>query len=612
MYRNGLQYVPFPLNSITHAESQRYAVSLTMNTTTPKPNDPNRKFGPLIHLFGKNREDALKADPQLQDALTYIAESFKDKAPNSSTTPAPEPGPSTSEDSGELSDTEIVDRKNKQRQDLNEQFQKKPPNEKQQATIDRLNKEADEHNKRVDAYHKRVRQDSSLEEVGSLDEDMAESSNKRPRLDDLSTSTGLGSASSGGFGQDEGPAVTVDAPFKSSPSGTLTFNQVHRMTSKGLAFNTVANGTEEVHMTTALAHIPWDRAFMYMTPRDFASLPLGSVCTDVSIKIVVRNPQIGFKTGTSVTETATLNHNKHYIVADALEDKCYGIERKYSMFTQPMKPYATAAPDISGYANIMYGYGQDNLLFDSTVPASLMGVDIELINYFTLVSYNNAYYVANPTAEAPGWGNFIEHLNEKNLQVAVGTTILERSHKFINAPLTKQLPGVHNQTHHSFTLGGSAMNRYRQLTSLTNLPFKNPGATGTLSDDTTAAPIQVTNKALQYHIATYDSVLEQGMLNATLLGHPGDIKHQPSIHVGMKPIPKISGVVVNGQPSEWTTVNAFYEVTCTMNVSYGLPNTFTHGTGYAIHEGGVRTGNNTVQDPNLMHRFGHIQLATTI
>lgn len=437
---------------------------------------------------------------------------------------------------------------------------------------------------------------------------MAES-NKRQKTGNVTLDTGasgsVGSASSGGFGSDMGPVVSVDRPMNFNNSGGLRFKQVHRFTTKGVAYTPITDtDTFQLFMATPLANLPWDRPYMYMSPRDFNSLPPGSYAKSCSISVVCRNPQIGFETGGTTSETATLNHNKHYITAKGLTDRVLGVNKKlvFGTASTPMVPTSYSNQTHSDLAEAMYGYAQNDAAFNNHIPASIVGIDIELDSYFCMQNYTTAYVTANPQAQKPGWPSLIEHINEANMNPSVGTNILSASYKFSDAPLKPQLPGITVSPLGTHSFVTSNAGERKSTRSISNLPVLSAA-------NTSEAYFPLSDSVNNYTPTTYTGLLERGYKHKKIAQSvPGWNDHQPSLHVAMKPIPKISGVIANRIATEWTTVNAFYEVTAEIDVGFRMPNHFTQGRGHNVEEWELRMGNDKVQNENLPIRFNHYNL----
>ncbi len=431
-------------------------------------------------------------------------------------------------------------------------------------------------------------------------------SNKRAHTDmesdiDKTAAGPTGSASAGGFGEDMGPEVMIYQPKNFENTQTFNFEQVHRFTSKGLPYTpmvgeaNVGISANNLLMITPLANIPWDRPYMYMSPGDYNNLPPGSHATECHISITCRNPQIGFETGSTTTETATLNHNKHIITAVGLNKRIQGTNRLISYGdTSPMKPTATATDSAEHAAlhTAMYGYKNSLAASETTVPASLMGVDIELDAYYCLWGQSKAYVDGKTGANDAGWPSLIEHVQERNMNNSIGHIIMDESYTFKACPLTAPLESINMSAvdDHDFMIGS----KVEQMSSckVSNLVNATPGVT---TFNVTGRLFNTPNVP----VVGYEDVMEKGASMQRILTPHGIVPIQPSIHVAMKPIPKISGVIKDKQPTEWTTVNAFYEVKTHLTVVSKAPNHYAHSKRHNVENEEQYVGTKALVNTNV-------------
>lgn len=414
---------------------------------------------------------------------------------------------------------------------------------------------------------------------------------KHGRDEDMEISSagsgGLGSAASGGFGSDMGPNVIIPRPRNFKNSGTLNFHQLHRFVSRGVAYTPSAIAAEGVTtadllMFTPLAEIPWDRAFLYLTARDLSSLPQGSYAKNVRIKITVRNPQIGFETNVSDSDLATLNHNKHMITAVGLNKRVLGTSRRLSFLEgAPMVPVTSTFSQYGDLRTAMYGYPNNNALIDSTVPASLFGVDIPLDNYYTC--YNTSFLGSTVlNTQHAGWPSLIEHIDEFNMNDVIGSTVVDESYTFKCAPLKPQLGAIFplplDRGSPQFNVGSRTVQSGRLATaSLPNTATSNTSDSFIVVNSSKSLFDAISTAPIDRHL----TLLEQGQICKKINQTDSDIVVQPSVHVAMKPIPKIGNNIL-ATPVAWTTVHAFYEVETFMEVGFAMPNHFSHGTGHNV------------------------------
>lgn len=410
---------------------------------------------------------------------------------------------------------------------------------------------------------------------------------------------------SGGFGTDMGPNTMVPRPMNNRNPGKLSFHQVHRFSGRALRFRPhVGSATTEsltisdVAMVTPLVEIPWDRPFMYMTPRDYNSLPPGSYATNCRVKITARNPQISFETGSSATNQATLNHNKHLVTAIGLNTRVKGTNR--SITASNMDPGMTSLDAIySTFTDALYGFQQGDAGFETLIPASLMGVPFELSNYYCMWSYSDAFVTANPTLFKPGWPSLIEHIQEYNMNDVIGSTIIDETYNFNCCPLKAQLDAIHVQTTSSFAFATGSEQKELILNSLSALPnLPTSDTSETLSFQTATRD--------DFPLVAYEDVMERGSICKKINKGKQSVPVQPSMHIGMIPIPKMAGTKdSNGLINQFTDAYPYYEVETFLDVSFSMPNHFSHGTGHNVEEEGSMLGLNLNLNPNLPVRFNN-------
>ncbi len=423
------------------------------------------------------------------------------------------------------------------------------------------------------------------------------------------TASPVGTASSGSFGGDNGPATHVPKPFNSSNGGSFTYSKVHRIVSKGIPYTLLDAlvspplTAEDTLMVTPLTPIHWEYPFFYLSPREFNSLPPGSYAKSCKFSVIVRDPQIAFQTGGSDSEEATLNHNKHFIVAKGLSDSTVGTNRRIT-FTpnDPMKPMSSAVVDHSDLIISMYGVDQESASWNESIPASLFGIDMVANNYYCLWNYNKTYVLNNPAAQKCGWPSFIDHLDEMNMNKFVGTEILSASYNFGHAPLTAQLPSIINDRNSTHITNIGSQFPVLNVLTVTNLPV----LTGLNTRDEVSI---VSCDKDKYKVGSYNSTMEKSTLNRKLRsgGHDGP-DHQPSHHIAMKAIPKIGTATDNLQASQFTQVHAFFEISCSIEIGYSMPNYYPHGTGHNVQPGSIMLGSGATYNDTFPNRFGEVPI----
>nr|QUS52527.1 VP1 [Mute swan feces associated ambidensovirus 1] len=444
------------------------------------------------------------------------------------------------------------------------------------------------------------------------DADLSQRPNKRMRTADSGEADVQGVTSAGALAQSTGPEVYVDKPLNFANVGELRFEKVHRVLAYGLATNILPHpsnttGTDIRLLTTSLMEIPWDKAFFYLSPGELDSLPKGSYVKSVNVKVTQRNPRVAFETGSTASGLATLNQNKFGILAYGL-NKMNGLRtttRRIASFdpNEPMIPQTTADASYDDIDEALYGVSQGQIAFNSRIPSTVVMQPIQMPNYLTLW---NAGHIVGQTGTNPGWYSLAEHVTQFNMQHTADTIILDKSYTPSYAPLKEQtaygeylrgtLDGFDLETF-SFNDGNS-----RKQVSRVNITGLNPDLSSNPTESFQITPSNLT--AFSRLVSRY-SPLEKGQLAKNI--DRGDMPEcvQPSIHVGISPVPRLTSTAGTIQPNSWTDVQVYYEVKCTMYVGYAFPHHNTHQAEFNIEANEVKMGINQNLEVNLPVRFGH-------
>ena len=451
--------------------------------------------------------------------------------------------------------------------------------------------------------------------------------------EDEIASTGAGrAASSGALAMGTGPITTVHRPMNFANSGGLVFEKVHRVLAYGLAstpiahpLNTDANTTGPVIlMTTSLMEIPWDKPFFYLSPGEFSSLPKGCYVKSVHVEVVQRNPRVAFETASTDSGLATLNQNKFGVKAMGLNtlNGMRVTNRRYSAFAtmgEPMIPTSTAVAKYDDIDEAMYGVSQSDTGFNGAIPSSCFMQPILMPNYLTC--WNTAYDAGLvATSKATGWYSLAEHVTQFDMNATTGTKIIEASYKPSYAPLTEQtafaeyltgqlgtpnavgptVSGI-NFNEFSFTDG----NATKQLTRITVNNVNNTIA-GNPDEIYSTEPTNrnrfnaeaVTGRLQNFEKGQISKNIDRGQDNKCV---------QPSLHVGISPVPRLTSSTNLIQPKSWTDVQAYYEIKATMHIGYHFPHHNTHQTEFNIEANDVKMSvdGNVTSGIDYPIRFGH-------
>lgn len=391
----------------------------------------------------------------------------------------------------------------------------------------------------------------------------------------------------------------IERPLQTSGIETLTYRKVHRFLSFGLAYqpyaraipnDTVAPGSAanfEVFMVTPMCEIPWERLFMYMNPSEYNLLPEGARVSSLHIKIRQRNVRVAFQTNASTSELATLNQNKNILYGFGLRQYNHGVNVKPTFAAE--KPMVAngltevgegASKDVSVGMAVDYKDHVDNLYgvrnsvagFTTGTPRHQFGIPYILPYYYACVTRTD-----DPTQS--GWPCFQEYVKEIDADSTSGTVILEKTYKpelgLIKSPHNAIMfshpmkPSTASQVWEVPLGAGNANQNYQNKYTVNNHVISQKEATESYlqknawdsNNFATAFPYQVCQtieKSQQY-----------------FSGHRPNhsIKTQPSLHIGVQPVPALStkNLTATAADTTFTDTQAYWEVICTAKVVVGLP-----------------------------------------
>ena len=377
--------------------------------------------------------------------------------------------------------------------------------------------------------------------------------------DGMDDSTGIGGA--------QGVPHVFRAPKINILSQSFRFEKQWKFTSFGVAPQIIkTTAGNEWGLTSSLVNIPWEYAFMYMSPAEYNRMKdfPGIHAVSCHIKITQFNPRVAFNTGETLSQTATLNQNKFLLIAEGLKNydymKVLDLEYTYDT-TEPMKPTAfkttTGEQSRDQLKTYMYGLDNNSSIFSTIVPTAASGSELELLRYAT------CFIPVNDNSKLAGFPPFNNHVHEFNAMDFVGKPILEKSYHFKYAPLQaarEYLPAVNT----------TGLNAYSVPTGTKNEIMKEKNYT--VASDTLAqadATSQLTRKAngvqsnyfadpntyTKYPMEQDGAFMEN---NDRGSGH----SQQPSLHVGVRAVPKLTTIDDSRQATSWLDTQMYYYMTC--------------------------------------------------
>lgn len=356
------------------------------------------------------------------------------------------------------------------------------------------------------------------------------------------------------------------------------FTKQWKFTSFGVA-NVIIDATDKYALTTALVDIPWQYAFMYMSPAEWNRMKMfpGIHAKSCHIKITQFNPRVAFNTGETLSQTATLNQNKFLLLGKNLKgyDFIYGRNNQYKFSaTEVMKP-----DSIINETSVVYRdrlktnmYGYDNDQPQSVVPAAATGHELELAEYFTVYIPKRTSAVEVPKAGFPPVNEFCEEYNAMDF---VGKEIHSQSYQFKYAPILPRYPHMYTEDKvlqsTSLEVGtDSEMNRRKTFDPDKNTKLNQTDVVATWCTNPKGEPISYFNDPNLY---THFALEQQGLFGELNDKKSGHAVH-PSLHVGVRAVPKLTTADQLMAADSWLDTQMYYYVNVTLELQQSDPFTY--------------------------------------
>lgn len=403
-------------------------------------------------------------------------------------------------------------------------------------------------------------------------------------------------------GEDSSRAIANIPKGIHTPTYHWTFQKKWKFLSFGVAnqiiAETLTTGTTPLQrfcLTTSMVNVPWEYAFFYMSPAELTRIQQfnGVFAKRAHIKIYQYNPRVAFQTADTTSTQATLNQNKFTRTAIGLRSNAnlYGSDRDYTFDgTEPMKPTgiepkSTGQDFRAKLAEYMYGVPQSNANFRSYVPAVVTGGELALLRYYTC-------YTSADNSTTYGFPQYNKFINEYNSMDLIGKSVLECEHEFSYAPLKARARNTQNKV---FYVGDSpdtlpgTLDKQLVITDGTNLnvnfnrdmPPDGSRIPGITLKDYAAVPLQrgSANDGYDSTNLNYANVftkfpMEQAGAYGEANGKSFAYKEHPSVHVGVRAVPKLGTAVNDIQPTSWLDTQMYWTVEATLEVSAGDPFTY--------------------------------------
>lgn len=513
-----------------------------------------------------------------------------------------------------------------------------PPEEEQHQELPNSQEE-----KAAEDYINQLRNKETTDK-GTMDVDEVSSSQgtsrgvKRPATDppidakgSANTKHGTSLPGTGGNlgGMTEGGSATPTAIFRPIGRHTELFTHTYR---KKWRFLTSANANvvlndakttshpERWALTTALAGIPWEYAFFYMTPAEYKRLEgfPSSKAKHCSVVVKSWNTRVAFQTGDTQTSNATLNQNKFIQIGKGLRSVPYmpSSDRQYKYSsTEPMLPESFQDRNSVNYRellkNAMYGYDNDSDQFSKIAPSDATGAEIYLRDYLTIYTLKK-----NAKNIRPGFPQLKNLIEEYDASACINQPVAALEYNFEYAPLSANWPSVPiSDITDTLNVDLSSGNKIEGL----NIKRVSPGQSSAPETifNTDRAYVQGLNGNDLFFSEDqnyYKVPLEQAGFFEELNSRGYSDCQQPSLHVGIRAVPKLTTLDVDIQANSFLDAQGYFEIEAELTVE--SVDDFTHiksgcfapntkGQTQIVYEG--RPASYTYDLPNVYGRMrGHI------
>lgn len=386
-------------------------------------------------------------------------------------------------------------------------------------------------------------------------------------------------------GMTEGGSSVPTPIFKPIGRHTETFTQTFH---KKWRFLTSANANvilldkasegpvphpERWALTTALANIPWEYAFFYMTPAEFQRISNFPGAKAKNCKVTVKswNTRVAFQTGDTQTSNATLNQNKFIQIGKGLRSCPYlmASDRQYKFEnTEPMKPVSFQTVNSAAHREqlkiAMYGYDNDETAKMTLAPPSdSTGAEIYIRDYLTVYTLKK-----NTGTLKPGFPQLKNLIEEYDASACINQTVAALDYDFEYAPLTPNWAAVpYNDITDTQAQSLTAGNKIEGLSMKTVYPAQNNGPQ--MEYNYSRKYIQGLNfddkyftEGQNYSIAP----LEQAGLFEELNSRGYKDCQQPSLHVGIRAVPKLTTIDTGIQATSFLDAQGYFEVEAELTI----------------------------------------------
>lgn len=383
--------------------------------------------------------------------------------------------------------------------------------------------------------------------------------------------------------------AVIHRPFSNTTGNTFTFSKHHTLVSYGIANLQLKLGSfaDERIGSTSLMYLPVDRPWFYVSPSEWFSVISkirGVRVKELKCKVTMRNPRTAFETNSSESQLATLNQNKFALIGKGLSNVTRGVNC-YMTFQAKnvMKPETATNIDTNKQCKIISAiYGVDendlsNILWadGATLPCTYMDLPMMMPIYF-------CHYANKKRNEGGlGWQNIQRHIEKVDASSLIGRTIIDYSYKpkhgLLTCPWSHVWAGRHAQGAESTSEENIYMYEMgaRKLANDYMLNI-NTGVRTDIDRDVQALTEAKWKNYFTSDKDRYLSVIECGQYIQQGIGTYEQCGLQPSIHVGIAPVPQLTTTNATLVPEKFTDIECTWDIDVQMVCEYGIPYHYTH------------------------------------
>lgn len=339
-----------------------------------------------------------------------------------------------------------------------------------------------------------------------------------------------------------------------------------------LATTTPTNHPERWALTTALANIPWEYSFFYMTPAEYNRMKQfpGAKAKHCSVVVKSWNTRVAFQTGDTQTSNATLNQNKFIQIGKGLRSVPYLAcsDRQYNYEAiEPMKPTGFQSTNSTTHRDrvktAMYGYDNDQAASIALAPPSdATGAEIYLRDYLTV------YALKNDALLKPGFPQLKNLIEEYDASACINQVVAAMDYSFDYAPLTPNWPSVPNSLiTDAQATDLCAGNKIEGLTLKTVNPAQSSQTQFVPNINKRYIQGPNSNRSFFEEDQNYlKTPLEQSGIFSEINSRGYTDSQQPSLHVGIRAVPKLTTIDAGIQATSFLDAQGYFEVEAELTI----------------------------------------------